>query len=373
MKRLPASVVAVAGLTGLAIAACDSRMAFLSGVIPGLIAGPQPRAALAPFVPVRITLDVSELPDDAQSAAGASKTIGAAETSGTAIDRAVRAGAEVVHAFQRFADRALQIGASVQDDLTSAEAHSVAQGVLELDGKSIPYVASFAAFDFDGDGEPDGSGSAGEEPVAFRLWVNHGNGYERFLCALFDHRPTSADDAGTGRLIVWPRSRDGSVSDSVKVFVQWDHSDPAHRWNEAFVSGAMSAMTDVIGSHDRIDVTTDDAGQTTKSVRSTTLLARSRYGFTSLAFACFYPEDGAFALVSAQSQGGSIQAGFDKACVGLDDGPRAAAAESCEDLTAADMEFLDTPTGAEADFPADFPDKPTPVLSTPADNAADGG
>lgn len=371
MKRLAASFVAFAALTGLTLAACNSGLTVLPGVAPGLFAGPRPAASVQPFVPARITLDVSELPDDAQTTTGSAKSIAAMETSGAAIDRALRAGAEVVHAFQRFADRALQIGASVQDDLTSADANSVAQGVLDLDGKSIPYVASFAAFDFDGDGAPDGSGSADAAPVAFRLWINHGNGYERFLCALFDKRPTSADDAGAGRLIVWPRSRDGSVSDAVKIHVWWDHSDPAHRWNEAVVSGAMSAFTDVIGSHDRVDIRTDESGHTTKTVRSTTLLALSRYGFTALSFAAFYPEDGAFALVSAQSQGGTIQAGFDKACVGLEDRLRAAAVDSCEDLDAPDLDFLPAPAGDEADFPADFPDKPTPVLSTPADAEAD--
>lgn len=306
------------------------------------------------ILPDSVTLDVSEVGDEETNAAKARHDERC--TGDPALDRTLRAGAVVIHAFHRLADRALALGARIRLDLTDPEQSQVS-GTFFVFGQAVSYKADFSPFDFDGDGTADGSGTPGQTPVALRIWVDRGNGFERFLAALVTARPT-ASEGGAGELYVKPAAAHSDLNDDLALYVAWNRTDPSHRWNEAFVTGHVRPDTVLTMGHHRVDVRTDAAGLVEKTIRSTTVFSNHPLGFENYQFAAHFRRGAPKVLLSGLSTGGTIQVNFSNVCVDLatctvDTGG------GCDDFDVQDMDFLSAPTGSETAFPADFPDDPT--------------
>ncbi len=309
--------------------------------------------SIAEFLPSAITLDIGELPEDADQGAAKAQTESGAPN---IFERAVRSSATVVHRFQRLADAGLGLGAVICDDLASPDQTQV-QGTFTIGGTEVAYKADFAAFDFDGDGTPDGSGNARDLPIAVRIWVDRGTVYERFLCALITQRPT-ADNLGAGSFVVNPNALDARTPADVQIHVDFDRTDAAHKWNVAYVTGPIHPLYGLTAGVGRVDVRTNAAGDIEKTVRIAADFTDNPYGFEGFQGSAHYLVGGEGLLLSATATGTSAEFTFTNICVDLVDRILAMNGE-CSSLDTQDMTFLDVPTGDEASFPADFPAQPT--------------
>lgn len=307
--------------------------------------------AIEQFLPTAVTLDIDELPEDPDAENGQT---GAPLRN--MYERVVRSSATIVHRFHRLADRALALGATVRDDMLDPNQTQVA-GTFTVAGQQVSYKADFAAFDFDTDGTPDGSGNALDLPVALRIWADRGDGYQRFLCALITQKPAT-ENLGSGQFYVRPIVALATAPDGVQVYVDYDRSSPAHRWNRAFVTGRIHPRYGLTIGLGRVDVRTDAGGDVEKTVRSAHEHTDNPYGFTTFQSAAHWLYGGTGLLVSATATGGETEVGFSNVCVSLTERALAAGGE-CDDFDTQDMELLDVPTGDETAFPTAFPEQPT--------------
>lgn len=221
----------------------------------------------------------------------------------------------------------------------------------------ISYRADFGAFDVDDDGDLDGSGRADTAPVAIRMWVDRGNGFERFLCGVVTTRPTTAN-RGAGSLYVKPNAaREASFAD-LKVFFKWDRTDASHKWNEAYVSGQVRTNYAMTTGHQRVDVRTDAGDVVEKTVRSTSNFTDTPFGFDTYSFSSHWRRGGSAVLISGLSAGGTSQVDFTDICVNLSDRAVSDGGE-CDDFDTQDNDFLAAPVGDETDWPAAFTAAPS--------------
>jgi len=278
-------------------------------------------------------------------------------TGDPAIDRTLRAGAVFLHGFHRLADRALALGARIRNDISSPDQSQI-QGTFPVHGGVVTYKADFGAFDIDGDGIADGSGMANVEPVAVRIWADNGAGYQRFLCALVTTRP-STNNLGAGELFTQPSAAVSDAPSDFLVHVYYDRTDSSHKWNEAFVKGHLRPNVNVSTSHDRVDVRAIADQPIEKTIRSTATFNEHPLGFADYSFAAHFQRGGHAVLLSGLSTGGSTQVDFTNTCVDLESCVIDAGGSACASFDTQDMDFIDPPTSADTEFPADFPETPT--------------
>lgn len=310
------------------------------------------------ILPTALMFDVSELPDDDATDDATAKRLDAQMRDGLfGARRTIGSAMAVVHSFHRLANRSLALAARINDDLTDPNDPQLA-GELRLNGQLISYKADFSAFDIDGDGTPDGSGLPLVEPVALRMWIDAGEGYVPFLCALITQRPSSTD-LGAGQLYGHPLGGNRVVfGDDVQFFVQWDRTDATHRWHEGWVAGQVRPHYDITASHQRVDVRENATGGWERTVRSSSTLADTPRGFDTYQFITHNLIGNPAVLFSALSTGGVRNVDLDQVCLqamGDDLDP----VVGCEDFDLQDYQYLPFPTGDETAFPADFPASPT--------------
>lgn len=349
----------------LKVCSCFGAIAILAGVacngVPGGLFGGLnnnggDQSAVAKFLPEGVSLDVSELPDDDASAGDKAKNDAAMGIT-TPYQRTLHSAARIIHNFHRLADRSLALGAVIRNDMTDPSQTQVS-GTFNVNGMPVAYKADFAAFDIDGDGTADGSGNAVDTPVAVRIWTDRGNGYERFLCALVTTKP-STDNLGAGKMFAKPGAARPDAPADFQAFVEWDRTDSAHKWNEAFISGALRDVLKLNNSHQRVDVRVDGStSELEKTVRSATEFADNPYGMTSITSSVHFKPGSGYALMSsdAVTTGGTF--GFTEVCVDLENQVLATGGE-CSAFDSQDMSFIDPPATGASDFPADFPETPT--------------
>lgn len=307
------------------------------------------------FFPSDITLDITELPSEdttSSKSANADATI-----SGTnAYDRATRAASRVMNMFQGSARRSMALAAVINGDMESTDVTEVS-GDFMVNGSTVAYRADFAAFDFDGDDVADGSGNAVTEPIALRVWVDRGDGFEQFLCALVTTKPTT-DNAGKGAMYCRPAAARSTEYSDLMIYAEWDRTETNHKWNQAWVTGQLGENYRFQNGVMCVDHRTD-ADVTGKTVRATTMFDASPYGFDTFSMAGHWERGSAAMLLKAQSSGGLTQLNFDAVCVSLED--RAAASDTtlCDDFDQQDMTYLDAADGSETAWPAGFPTEPT--------------
>lgn len=366
MKRMSQGFKLIGGLTCLVAvaAACNS------GLLGGAFLGGS-GSTVAQILPEAISLEIQELGNEENNAAKSKNNERC--TGNPALDRTLRAGALVLHAFHRLADRGIALGAKIRNDMTDP-AQTQVSGNLFPPGMTVPYKADFGAFDFDGDGTADGSGLANVEPVAVRIWVDKGSGYERFMCALVATRPTNAN-LGAGQMYFKPIAphRDmpppqggnasmggagGAPPEDVQIFVKWDRTDATHKWNEAYISGHLRPDVHIGSGHQRVDVRSADGTTIEKTVRSSDTFTDHPLGFENYQFSSHFRRGESNVLLSGLSTGGTMQVGFTNVCVNvatcvLD------TQGACSTFDTQDMAFIEAPAGGETDFPAGFPDTPT--------------
>ncbi len=344
--RIGKPVLAIVIGAGLLATACNSD--FFSNLFGG--------ASVDEFLPTDITLEVDELPDTdgtSDKAAGSDLLI----TGTTAHDRTLRATGAILHAFHRLAARSLVLGAAVRNDLTDATQTQVS-GTLLVGGQEVSYKADFSAFDIDADGIPDGSGNANEAPVAIRMWVDRGNGFERFLCALVTTRPTS-NNVGAGMMYAHPNAARSDAFEDLQIMAAWDRTDDEHKWNEAYISGQVRTNYSMTIGHQRVDHRTFADQTVEKTVRSTSQFDNTPLGFETVAFSTHWLQGSGFVLVNAEATGGTSQVSLTDVCVDLSDNTLAVGQCASYQTADADYGVLTQPAGDEAGFPAAFSEAPT--------------
>jgi hypothetical protein len=356
----------------LAAAACNG----LPGGFPGGTFG----EVIGAFLPEGISLDVSELPDPYGDATAKTKDAAALGVL-SPYQRALHGAARIVHNFHRLADKALLLGARIRHDMTDPSQTQVA-GILgggshESEHEQLPdgerppvyYKADFAAFDFDGDGTPDGSGNAVDAPVAMRLWLDRGDGYQRFMCALITVKPAAESptsrethdgngNLGAGALFVRPGAAHPDAHGDLQMYVEWDRTDSAHKWNDAFISGHLREDLALTLGHERVDVRTGADEGVEKTVRSATDFGDNPFGLETLQASVHFKRESGAALISALATGGGGSIAINNQCVTLPEGFLDNTGK-CDGFDTQDMGFIDLPVGGETDFPADFPETPT--------------
>lgn len=210
--------------------------------------------AVEQFIPSDITLDISELPNEDTTSAKATNAA-ATITGRNAYDRATRAASRVMNLFQGAAQRSMALAAVINGDMESTDVTQV-YGDFMVNGSTVAYRADFAAFDFDGDNVADGSGNAVTEPIALRIWVDRGDGFERFLCALVTTKPTT-ENAGKGAMYVRPAAARSTEYTDLRVYAQWDRTEADHKWNMAWVTGQLGENYSFQNGVMRVDHRTD--------------------------------------------------------------------------------------------------------------------
>jgi hypothetical protein len=368
MKRQSAMAcsLAVSSVAIAAMFACNSQLPVAS--LPGAVTVETDGQARR-ILPDSVSLDISEVGTESQNAArvhGPDRCVGI-----PVLDRTLRAGAHVIHSFHRLADRGLRLAARVNMDLGDSGLTQI-EGTLLVHGQPVPYKADFAPFDVDGDGNPDGSGLPDVEPVALRMWVASGEGFERFFAAMVAVRPSS-ENLGAGEFFVRPGAPRPNIDDAplhdgatdgflppadLQIYVKYDRTGDAHKWNEAFVTGRLSDGVYLLDGHQRIDVRLAETDPVEKTIRSTSNFAENPHGFENYAFAAHFLRGESFVLLSGLSTGGTMQVDFSGVCVNLAECVIDVSG-GCADFDTQDMAFLDAPVGGETDFPADFPEAPT--------------
>ena len=341
-------------MLGLAITSTFTLLG-CNGQFPlGLIGG---SAANRDVLPDAITLDISELGDEDTNAAKMKDETAARCTGDPAIDRTLRAGVVVTHAFHRLADRALALGARIRNDIDDPTQTQV-EGTFPVLGGTTAYKADFAAFDIDGDGTADGSGMANVEPVAIRIWTDSGAGYQPFMCALVTTRPTTSN-LGAGEFFTMPSAAIPDAPADFFVHVVYDRTDPAHKWNEAFTTGHMRPNVSTSTAHHRVDVRTNANDQVERTIRSTSTFSEHPLGFADYSFAAHFKRGGTAVLLSGLSTGGTTQVNFSNVCVDISSCTIDAGGTACSDFDTQDMSFIDAAAASQLMFPADFPSTPT--------------
>lgn len=305
------------------------------------------------FMPTGISMDVSELPSQGDPTSR-DKGDTSLQNPGP-IGRTLRSAERIVQNFHRMADHAVIIGAKIRHDMTDPTQTQVT-GTFD-EGKAT-YKADFAAFDFDGDGTPDGSGNAIDTPVALRVWADRGNGYQRVFCALITTKP-SGDNFGAGRVCTHPGAAREDDPVDLQISVQWDRTDSAHKWNDAFMSGQLQPDLKLHDGHARVDVRSGDtADSLEKTVRSATNFADNPYGLDTYQSSVHFKPGSGYALIDATAAGSGGTIDLTDVCVDLA-GESTAGGSQCDSFDKQDMAFIDLPTGNETAFPADFPEQPT--------------
>lgn len=100
-------------------------------------------------------------------------------------------------------------------------------------GDTREIKVDFSAFDYDGDGVDDGTGTPTTAPVALRVWVTDSAGtYQPAACGVITVLPTTADP-GEGHMttLSYARNSDGDIT-----LLDWDQDDPSYNtlatWDE---------------------------------------------------------------------------------------------------------------------------------------------
>lgn len=304
-------------------------------------------AKVAQFLPDALTLDVSDF-DDGSDSARAAATNDYRST--------VRAVFSLVTFFQGTGDDAIQVGRNIYLDLDAATQTQVA-GEFEVNGTAVPYKCDFAAFDIDGDGIDDGSGNANTAPVAFRIWADTGSGYQQFMCGVIRSRGSN-NVPGAGQIYAHPSAADATVSEDVQFWLDWDHTDLTHRWNQAYVSGTLSRAENVVISigHGRIDTRITDLG-TEKTGRAAATFSSHPLGVTDSQTSVHGVRGTADLLVEADIAG-TDPVSIPSTCITFPAGAVATGGE-CDAFDTQDTNLLDIPTVGQNAFPATFPSDPT--------------
>ena len=275
----------------------------------------------------------------------------------TPYQKTLRAAARIIYNFHALADRMAALAYVIHHDMTSPTQTQV-QGTFTIAGKAVSYKADFGKFDINGDGTPDGSGNAVDVPIAVRVWADSGNGYQRLMCALITTKP-SADNFGAGQLYAKPSAARSDAPGNVQFYVNWDRTDPSHKWNEAFVTGDMATGLTVQNGHHRVDVRTEASSNSIeKTVRSADNLATNPYGLQTYQSSVHFEPGSGYALLSGLASGTGGSFSFTNVCADLVNQAVATNGE-CNAFDTQDMPFINAPTGTEMNFPADFPATPT--------------
>jgi hypothetical protein len=224
-------------------------------------------------------------------------------------------------------------------------------------GHAVAFKADFAPFDFDGDGQLDGSGDAVHEPVALRIWTDLGAGYRPLLCALIAQRPT-AENAGRGQFYVHPSAAAPRAPADVQLFVTYDQTDASHKWNHAYITGHAHPLYDVTAGQARIDVRANGSGGVEKTVLGAADLAADPYQLDTLQSAAHYLAGGDALLVMARATRNGKEVSVDNECLKLA-APLRAGASSCDNFDTQDMGLLDIPAARMTGLPTSFIDQPT--------------
>jgi hypothetical protein len=303
-------------------------------------------------LPEALTPDISEFSEEAAPSP-------ANRIAGQPADHICDLGNGVIIKAHRHLDLALaRIVAKLNADLiASGTTDGHLAGTYVGEHGTGAYKADFSAFDIDGDGTPDGSGDPRTLPVALRLWVDPENDgtFVRLLCALITAFP-SVVHTGAGQIYIQPSVTSSEADATFHLHIQWDHTDPANKFNEAFLSGVLGDNLVVGNGHIRVDLTTLSDSSVQKTLQSVTTFTGDAIAIREFDYAARTLQGLGFATVKGKASGPALSGEF-TACIALDHCTLSVL--GCQTIDSAGLNFLPAPTGTETDFPVDFPATPT--------------
>src|SRR5262249_44480266 len=148
-----------------------------------------------------------------------------------------------------------------------------------------------------------------------------------------------------------------AASPTLQYKVQWDRTDPAHKWNVAYLTGRLREFYTLSKGVARVDVRTESNAAINKTVRANGFFSESDVRLDHLLTSVVFQQNALTALLSSNSQDGSATVSFDDVCVNLSDLSENNAG-ACATFDKQDDTFLPPPTGSETTFPAAFPATP---------------
>lgn len=308
-------------------------------------------SAVGDIMPNSLSLSISELPDDS----GSKQDLNS-QGSANIYRRTLISTAAVLNAFHRYADRSILVARKIQGQITDPNQTNVT-GSFVLNGTTVSYKADFSAFDIDGDGTPDGSGTAAVDPVAIRMWVDRGAGYQPFMCALITQRPANGN-LGAGQIYAHPNAVFANASETFSYLLNWNRTDPAHKWNVAYLSGRAREFYTLTKGVYQVDQRLEADNTINKTVRANAFFTESNVRLDHLLDSVVFRSGTGKASMTSASTDGAASITFTDACVSLSDFSEVTDG-SCDAFDKQDAALLPEPTGTESTFPADFPATPT--------------
>lgn len=348
----------LAGLLGGQAGGSSTAVEGINGTLTGSTSTTSSSVVEA-FLPDSIAEDLSDLPDDGALDSAAPGRDGGL-SNGTFPNglRVLGVSKELITGFHRLADAAIKLAGKVRFDLKD-KGQTQVQGTFRVNEKVVGYKADFAAFDIDGDGQADGSGTPGTLPVAVRIWTDlgDGSGYQRFMCAVVTER-RNEKHLGAGTLFVKPAAAAATSYPDTQIAVNWNRTGEDYRWQEAFISGQVGEQYAMSIGQQRVDTRYTSAGGVENTIRSNSALTKSPQGFTNVSFQTHYRRGSWNALVSGTATGGPVTLSVSNLCLNIKD-QKVADPNECASFDVQDFTPLSAPLGTEEDFPADFPATPT--------------
>lgn len=310
-----------------------------------------PSSAVGDIFPNSLSLDTGALPDDSNSKQDLNSQV-----SQNVYRRTLISTGAVLNAFHRYADRAVLVAKKIQAKITDPNQTNVTGSFL-LNGVSVSYKADFSAFDIDGDGTPDGSGTAAVDPVAVRMWVDRGAGYQPFLCALITHRPANGN-LGAGVIYAHPNAVFATAADTFYYSLNWDRTDSSHKWNVANLTGRVREFYTLTTGVYRVDQRLESDNTINKTVRANAQFTDTNVRVSHLDDSVIFRSGSGKARMTSASSDGAIDISITDACVDLTSFSEVKDG-SCDAFDTQDAALLPDPSGTETTLPADFPATPT--------------
>ncbi len=212
-------------------------------------------------------------------------------------------------------------------------------------GSTRDIKVDFSAFDFDGDGVDEGSGTPTTAPVALRVWVTDASGtYQPAACGVINVLPTSTH-AGAGEMITlsYARNTDGDIA-----IIEWDEDDPTDQslmtWDE-HPEGSSWGYSSFVVEHEQVG--SDMEKTVCSTINESYVAARWYEGTPAAAYMSF---DGPW--VDAVASPPSANYAF---FVSLG----SATAADADSVDVSDLELEEPPDSSWFAWPGDFPTTPT--------------
>ena len=177
------------------------------------------------------------------------------------------------------------------------------------------------------------------------------------MCALITQRPANGN-LGAGQIYARPSAVFAAASPDFDYMLNWNRTDPAHKWNVAYLTGRARQFYTLSKGVYQVDQRTESDNTINKTVRANAFFSESDVRVSHLLDSVIFRSGAGKASMTSASSDGAASITFTDACVSLSDFSEVTDG-SCDAFDKQDAALLPEPTGTETAFPADFPATPT--------------